>query len=79
MTRIRLAHWHNGHVPGDEIEVDDDQLRALRRDGRVAEVLPSYDKGGFLPPATTEVVNETGEPEPVTASPKRGRKQEPTE
>ncbi|MFE5332565.1 hypothetical protein ACFRCG_39925 [Embleya sp. NPDC056575] len=79
MTRIRLAHWHDGHAPGDEIEVDSDQLRALQRDGRVAEVLPAYDEGGVLPPGVVEAVNETGAPEPVVTAPKRGRKAETTE
>jgi hypothetical protein len=77
MTRIRLAHWHDGHQPGDEINVDPDQLRALQRDGRVAKVLDTYDRGGVLPPATVEVVNDTGEPEPVVVPPKRARKAEP--
>lgn len=39
MTRIRLAFWHDTHQPGDEIDVTDDQLAALQRDGRVAAVL----------------------------------------
>ncbi|MEU0940298.1 hypothetical protein [Embleya sp. NPDC005971] len=69
MTRIRLAHWHDGHAPGDEIDVEPDQVRALQRDGRVAEVLDDYDQGGPLPP-----VNDTDEP--VIMPPKRGRKAE---
>lgn len=39
MPRIRLAFWHGSHQPGDELDVTDDELRELRRDGRVAEVL----------------------------------------
>lgn len=39
MPRIKLAHWHGSHQPGDEIDVTDSELAALRRDGRVAEVL----------------------------------------
>ena len=39
MPRIRLAYWHGRHKPGDEVDVSDDELRDLTRDGRVAEVL----------------------------------------
>lgn len=39
MPRIRLAYWHGSHKPGDEVDVSDDELRDLTRDGRVAEVL----------------------------------------
>ncbi|MFJ2006997.1 hypothetical protein [Streptomyces chartreusis] len=39
MPRIALAHWWSGHPPGAELTVDDEELRALTRDGRVAEVL----------------------------------------
>jgi hypothetical protein len=51
MPRIRLAHWHDGHKPGDEIDVDDDLCKALKRDGRVAEVLPDaeFATGGKVP------------------------------
>lgn len=39
MPRIKLAHWHGDKQPGDEVDVSDAELAALRRDGRVAEVL----------------------------------------
>ena len=39
MPRIKTSHWHDGHAPGTELEVDNDELRRLVRDGRVAEVL----------------------------------------
>lgn len=39
MPRIKLANWYGDHKPGDEIDVDDVQLKALRRDGLVAETL----------------------------------------
>lgn len=39
MPRIKLAFWHGDHKPGDELDVSDDELAGLRRDGRVAEVL----------------------------------------
>ncbi|WTW93619.1 hypothetical protein OG216_09630 [Streptomycetaceae bacterium NBC_01309] len=73
MPRIRLAHWHDGHKPGDEIDVDDDTCKALKRDGRVAEVLPDFAEGGMLPSAASEAVNETGEPEQVVPAPRKRR------
>lgn len=79
MPRIRLAHWHDGHAPGDEITVDDDTLRALQVDGRVNAVLPSYDDGGVLPTAVvSEFANETGEPMQVIPAPRK-RKATPEE
>lgn len=77
MPRIKLAFWHGDHKPGDEIEVNEDELAALRRDGRVAEVL-GYDQGGSLPAALVEARNESDEPEAVISAPPaaegRGRK-----
>lgn len=40
MPRIKLAYWHGEHAPGEEIDVSGEELHALTRDGRVAEVLP---------------------------------------
>ncbi|MFG2679178.1 hypothetical protein [Streptomyces sp. NPDC048392] len=40
MPTIRLAHWHDGHPPGSVVDVTDEKLALLKRDGRVAEVLP---------------------------------------
>lgn len=74
MPRIRLAHWHDGHAPGAEIDVTADQLRALQRDGRVNEVLAEYDSGGPLPLDPPPAFNGTDEPEAVMPAPKRGRK-----
>lgn len=76
MARIKLAYWHDGHLPGAEITVDDDTLKALARDGRVAEVLPDYDEDGVLPSAVVQEVNEG--PEPVSV-PSRRRKSTPQE
>lgn len=75
MARIRLAHWHGGHAPGDVIDVDAETLRALQRDGRVNEVLPEpeFAEGGVLPSGLSEAVNDSGEPEAVEAPPKRRR------
>lgn len=39
MPRIELAAWHGGRAPGTEVEVTDDELRDLVRDGRVAKVV----------------------------------------
>lgn len=39
MARVRLASWYDGHAPGETVEVPDDEVRPLRRDGRVSEVL----------------------------------------
>jgi hypothetical protein len=41
MPRIKLAHWHDGHQPGEEIDVSAEELAALDRDGRVAAVVES--------------------------------------
>lgn len=71
MPRIKLASWYGDKAPGEEMDVDDVTLKALRRDGRVAEVIEtgSYDNGGALEPGVTVVVNDTGEPEPVEPAP----------
>lgn len=37
--RIKLASWYGDKAPGEEIDVDDVTLKALRRDGLVAEVV----------------------------------------
>lgn len=74
MPRIRLAYWHGGHAPGDEIDVDEDTLRSLMRDGRVNELLPDgpkFAEGGVVPSGLSTAVNDGGEPEAVEAAPKR--------
>jgi hypothetical protein len=74
MPRIRLAHWHDGHAPGDVVDVDGDLLPALVRDGRVNEVLsgePEFASSGALPVGLSAATNETGEAETVAAPPKR--------
>ncbi|MBW1600896.1 hypothetical protein JJV70_02015 [Streptomyces sp. JJ66] len=67
MARIRLAHWYRGHVPGDEIDVADDEVKALERDGRVAAVIAAPEPGK----APAEPVTE---PYADSAEPRRGRK-----
>lgn len=77
MPRIKLASWYGDKAPGDEMDVDDVTLKALRRDGRVAEVVDDagYDSGGGLQPGVSVAVNDTAEPEPVeSAPPTEGRK-----
>lgn len=68
MPRIRLAYWHGDNKPGDEVDVTDEELQALQRDGRVAAVL-GYADGGVLSPKLTEVTNDSPTPEPVQAAP----------
>lgn len=63
MPRIKLANWHGDHAPGDEIDVDDVELKALARDGRVAEVVEPMAADAPKP-----------EPEAVTAAAETGRK-----
>lgn len=73
MPRIKLAYWHDGHGPGDEIEVTADVLAALTHDGRVAEVL-AYSDGGVLEATPVEAVNDSGQAETVEPAPASGRK-----
>ncbi|MFG3660239.1 hypothetical protein [Streptomyces sp. NPDC047706] len=69
MPRIKLATWYGDKAPGEELDVDDVTLKALRRDGLVAEVT-GYEDGGRLEPGTSEVTNTTDQPEQVVpASP----------
>lgn len=77
MPRIKLASWYGDKTPGEEMDVDDVTLKALRRDGRVAEVVEdsSYDNGGVLEPGATVAAHEAGEAEPVEpAPPAEGRR-----
>jgi hypothetical protein len=62
MPRVILAHWHNGLAPGSELDVTDVELAALRRDGRIADVVDG-------PAGQDQVVAEpepAEEPEPDT-------------
>lgn len=72
MARIKLASWYGDKAPGEEMDVDDVMLKALRRDGLVAEVVvdeSAHDNGGALEPGAVEAVNDTGQPEAVEAAP----------
>ncbi|WP_217235468.1 hypothetical protein [Streptomyces sp. AC555_RSS877] len=76
MPRIKLANWYGDHKPGDEIDVDEVTLKALHRDGIVAEVV-GYDNGGVLEPGSTEAVNASGETEAVEAAPQQEQPAQP--
>lgn len=39
MKKVRLSFWYKGSNPGDVIEVSEEELAVMKRDGRVAEVL----------------------------------------
>jgi hypothetical protein len=66
MARVKLAHWHGGLAPGSELDVRDEDLAALRHDGRVAEVLEG--PGAEPAPSTAEPVDPgAGEAEPAVA------------
>jgi hypothetical protein len=65
MPRIQLAYWHGSHAPGDEVDVTDEELHALRRDGRVAAVVEnSAPAPQPAPPAPAESVAEPETPAP---------------
>jgi hypothetical protein len=49
MPRIKLANWYGDRKPGDEMDVDDVLLKALSRDGIVAEVLDAPAEPGLTP------------------------------
>ena len=69
MPRITLASWYGDKAPGEEIDVDVVTLKALRRDGLVAEDL-GYENGGTLEPGVSEAANDSAEPEAVEPTPK---------
>lgn len=71
MPRIRLAHWHDGHAPGDVITVDDDTARALQQDGRVNAVLPDEPEPAPepLPEPAPELAEESAPKRRKAASP----------
>jgi hypothetical protein len=66
MPRIKLSTWYGDHAPGDEIDVDDAGLKALRRDGRVADVVQPAEA-----PAPADSPAEQATPE---AAPETGRR-----
>jgi hypothetical protein len=73
MAYIRLASHYSGHAPGDVIEVADDMVAPLRRDGRVAAVVDAPVLEVSVEPAPLPAA----EPEPdVVLPPKRRRRAE---
>lgn len=62
--RIRLASWYGDHKPGDEIDADGVLLKALRRDGRVAEIVETPTEE---PPAARQ--EKPAQPAPVVEQP----------
>ncbi|WP_435209558.1 hypothetical protein [Streptomyces sp. bgisy034] len=67
MPRIKTAHWHGGQPPGTEFDVDETELRALVRDGRVAEVLPEPAARPDPAPAPAPKAEPAGEATPADA------------
>jgi hypothetical protein len=73
MPRIKLANWYGDKAPGEELDIDDVQLKALRRDGMVAEIVTT--------PAAESAVDPGAQPQPepapvqdAAAQPEPGRK-----
>ncbi|MDT7847193.1 hypothetical protein [Streptomyces justiciae] len=84
MPRITLAHWHDGRAPGTELDVDDDELRQLTRDGRVATVTdaaipvsdgtPVAEAPGVDGAAAEAPAEDATEAEAAESAPKRRRR-----
>jgi hypothetical protein len=72
MPRIKLASWYGDKSPGEEMDVDDAALKALRRDGLVAEVLGG-DEDGAPEPDASQAANDSGEPDAAKPAPRSGR------
>lgn len=60
MTRVKLASWYDGHAPGDVVDVPDELVGPLRRDGRIASVLPAPEEP--QPPSARVERQEDAEP-----------------
>lgn len=75
MPRIKLAFWHAGRAPGEEVDVCDTDLAALQRDGRVAAVLEPPATAAPAPAVEPQQVQSAPAPEPaVEAESQPGRK-----
>jgi hypothetical protein len=68
MPRIKLANWHGDLPPGAELDVDDAQLKAMTRDGRVAEVVTPP-----AAPSATPAAEAAPEPDPESGTSRRRR------
>ncbi|MEU9333126.1 hypothetical protein AB0D49_08170 [Streptomyces sp. NPDC048290] len=73
MPRIKLATWYGDKAPGEELDVDGAALKAMRRDGLVAEVLGST-VGGTVQADRAAAVDDASEPEAVHPVPSARRK-----
>ena len=83
MARVRLANWWGGHAPGEVVEVGDGEVAGLRRDGRIAEVLPVGEPAPAIavssppePPAEQIVSIEGGAEEPRPKPRRRSKSDE---
>ena len=76
MPRVILAHWHAGRAPGAELDVTDEELADLRRDGRISDVL---DGPGAQPePSTAEPEDQAAaDPEPEAPEPEAAAEEAP--
>ncbi|MBU5946809.1 hypothetical protein [Streptomyces sp. PAM3C] len=79
MTTIVLAHWYDGRPPGSELDVDADQLRHLRRDGRVSAVVEQMPAEPAPAPVEAVPLGEPAAEEPEAVSleetlPAKGRR-----
>jgi hypothetical protein len=66
MMRIKLAAWYGDKAPGDVIDGDEATVKALRRDGLVAEILGAEES------SVPEPVDDIAEAEIV--APETGRR-----
>lgn len=69
MPRIILSAWHGGRPPGTELEVDDAQLAALRRDGRVAAVVEDQPDPAPAPAPVPDALPEPADDTPPVPEP----------
>ncbi|MGW5509881.1 hypothetical protein ACWEV9_19215 [Streptomyces albogriseolus] len=79
MTTIVLAHWYDGRPPGSELDVGEEQLRQMRRDGRVASVVAQPPAEPAPAPAEAVPLGEPAAEEPEAVSleetlPAKGRR-----
>ncbi|GGV91584.1 hypothetical protein [Streptomyces massasporeus] len=73
MPRIKLANWYGDKAPGEELDVDEVQLKALRRDGMVAEVVdaPAAESADE---ASAQAQPENAPVQEAAAQPESGRR-----
>jgi hypothetical protein len=64
MPSVELSYWHDGHNPGDVVEVSDEELAALTRDGRVARVVEDPDPAAEAAPVPEADPATAAQPQP---------------